>query len=183
MIGVVVASDVSTDGHIGVSTQPHGGRACATPRRTCTRQLDSRNDYPPTYAPIEPHRMIIFFQPVGSQPDAWRTYMRDLALLTLRCQTRCVCSGTGGAPHFERWVVVTAPSEAGRDEFAEQARTLAFVREAQLLPTAPRCAKFPILALPMAEHEFAHVSEHRDAIRPTIEQVVVGLTMELVGED
>jgi len=133
--------------------------------------------------PIELYPLIIFFQPVGSQPDAWRTYLRDLALVTLRCQTRCVCSGIGGAPHFERWVVVTAPSEAARDDFAEEALTLASVREAQLPPTAPRCAEFSILALPMAGHEFARVSEHRDAIRPTIEQVVVGLTMELVGED
>lgn len=122
--------------------------------------------------------LIIFYQPTGSLPRSWHSYLPDLLGLGDDCRATFVGNGTGGAPHFECWALFTAPSDHAREALTHSAATLALLKFARLPRTAPRCAVVPTLALPMDSTELNVVRETLGRFHPTLDHFPNGVPLE-----
>lgn len=126
-------------------------------------------------APAFQAHLSLFFHPHGS-PASLRTRLEsELLELVTSLRGQVDYCGTGGAPHFERWLVVSLPSQKAAEQLEAAATILSEVAARRLPPLVRGQSGVLLVCLAMTADVHSFVMQDPDRLQPELvcEQVTV----------
>jgi hypothetical protein len=112
--------------------------------------------------------LSLFLQRFGSEASLWTRLEAQLVDLVAALGGQVDHAGIGGAPYFERWLIVTVPSEAARAKMDEGIAQLANTADVRWPVVQGAGDDPPLIALTMSADEYADAMRAPEAIRPTL---------------
>jgi hypothetical protein len=115
-----------------------------------------------------PCHMSLFLQRFGSEASLWTRLESQLVDLVGTLGGHVDYAGIGGAPYFERWLIVTVPSEAAYAQMDVGITQLANASDGRWPVVQGAGDDPPLIALTMSADEYADAMRAPEAIRPTL---------------
>lgn len=112
--------------------------------------------------------MSLFLQRFGSEASRWTRLEFQLVDLVATLGGHVDYTGIGGAPNFERWLIVTVPSEAAYAELDAGITQLANAADGRWPLLQGAGDDLPLIALTTSADEYADAMRAPEAIRPTL---------------
>ncbi|WP_310571216.1 hypothetical protein [Gemmatimonas sp.] len=115
-----------------------------------------------------PCHTSLFLQRSGSEASRWIRLESQLVDLVATFGGHVDYAGMGGAPYFERWLIVTVPSEAAYAEMEAGIAQLANAADGRWPVVQWAGDDPPLIAVSMSADEYAVAMREPESIRPTL---------------
>lgn len=112
--------------------------------------------------------MSLFLQRLGSEASLWTRLESELVDLVAALGGHVDYAGIGGALYFERWLIVTVPSEAAHAQTEAGITQLANAADGRWTALPGGGGDPPLIALAMSADEYANAMRAPESIRPTL---------------
>ena len=122
-----------------------------------------------------PCHISLFLQRFGSEASLWTRLEFQLVALVATLGGHVDYAGIGGAPYFERWLIVTVPSEAAYAQLDAGITQLANAADGRWPGVQGTGDDPPLISFAMSADEYGYAMRAPESIRPTLSCEEIGL--------